>query len=283
VECANFRAIALVQLGRRDEAGGAIGSALSHEPDNPTTHANMGWTLLHQNKTKQALEHFREALRLDPNHEWAKQGIVEALKARNPIYRLMLIYFLWMSRLEPRVQWGVLIGGFILIRALNSASRNNPYIEPFTQPIIYLYIAFVLMAWTARPLFNLLLRLNRFGRYALSDDQVTATNWLGATIAVALVSGTYWLFTDAPAAGALATFGAAMAIPISGAFAAGEGKRSRKILLGYCLALIAVALWSVALFATQPPGSDAPHGVAGLFILGWIIYTWFANIAITAD
>ena len=61
--------------------------------------------VLHQAQPKAALEHFREALRLDPNLQYAQAGIVEALKARNPIYRWMLGYFLWMGRLSDRAKW----------------------------------------------------------------------------------------------------------------------------------------------------------------------------------
>src|SRR5436190_20189123 len=85
VACTNLRAIALVRLGRKAEAGATIDAALARNPENAVTHANQGWTLLHQGQAEKALEHFREALRLDPGNEWARQGIVEALKARNII------------------------------------------------------------------------------------------------------------------------------------------------------------------------------------------------------
>ena len=62
----NLRAMALVQLGRKDEAAATLGSALADDPENALTHANQGWALLHQGDHAKALEHFREALRLDP-------------------------------------------------------------------------------------------------------------------------------------------------------------------------------------------------------------------------
>ena len=110
VGCNNLRAIALVKLGRKSEAGATIDAALARNPDNAVTHANQGWTLLERGEPKKALEHFREALRLDPDNDWARQGIVEALKARNVIYAVMLKYFLWMSRLSGRVQWAIILG-----------------------------------------------------------------------------------------------------------------------------------------------------------------------------
>jgi tetratricopeptide (TPR) repeat protein len=169
--CVNLRAIALVHLGRRDEAATAVKGALDKDPANAVTHANQGWTCLHQNDPKRAMEHFREALRLDASNEWARAGIVEAMKARNPIYRVMLAYFLWMSRLSGRTQSAIVLGGWFGQQALRGAARTNPALEPYVLPIIILYGLFVWMTWLAQPLFNLLLRLSRYGRLALSREQ----------------------------------------------------------------------------------------------------------------
>jgi tetratricopeptide (TPR) repeat protein len=186
VGCTNLRAIALVKLGRKAEAGTTIDAALAKNPDNSVTHANQGWTLLEQGQPKPALEHFREALRLDPTNEWARQGIIEALKAHNLIYAVMLKYFLWMSRLSSQAQWGILLGGYFGNRVLAGLAKSNPDLAPWVLPVRIIYVAFVLMTWIADPLFNLLLRLNRFGRLALSREQVVASNWIGTCLALAL-------------------------------------------------------------------------------------------------
>src|SRR5262249_51238586 len=101
--CTNLRAQALVKLGDRAAAAATMGEALARRPDDAYTHANQGWAMLHAGQPQQALEHFREALRLDPGMEWARAGVVEALQARNFVYRWMLAWFLWMSRLTPQV------------------------------------------------------------------------------------------------------------------------------------------------------------------------------------
>ena len=112
VWCTNLRAQALVKLGDRAGAAAAMGEALARKPDDAYTHANQGWALLHAGQPRQAQEHFREALRLDPGLDWARSGIVESLKARNFVYRWMLAWFLWMSRLSPQGRWGLVMGVF---------------------------------------------------------------------------------------------------------------------------------------------------------------------------
>ena len=106
VTCNNFRAMALVKLGRKADAGVTMGSTLARNPENSMSHANQGWTLLEQGQRKEAMTHFRESLRIDPEQEWAKAGLVEAIKAGNPIYAVFLKYLLWMQKLSPRCPMG---------------------------------------------------------------------------------------------------------------------------------------------------------------------------------
>jgi tetratricopeptide (TPR) repeat protein len=193
VGCNNARAMALTKLGRTAEAGKTLASALEREPENAWSHANLGWASLHDGDSKKALEHFREALRLDPTEDYAKAGLVEALKARNPIYGLMLRYFLFMSRLSGRAQWALIIGAYVIFRVLHALSQSNPKWAPWIMPLLIAYFVFVVMSWLAQPLFNLLLRLNRYGRHALSADQRRGANLVGLLALPALLCLVWWL------------------------------------------------------------------------------------------
>lgn len=182
VGCTNLRAMALTKQGRREQAGATIDAALARDPESAITHANQGWTLLERGEPKRAMEHFREALRLEPDLEWARVGIVEAMKARNIIYRWLLGYFLWMMKLPPRTQFAVIIGGYFGYRILNRVAANNPDLSPWIMPLLIAYIVFALATWLGDSLFNLLLRLDRFGRLALSREQIVASNWIGVCV-----------------------------------------------------------------------------------------------------
>jgi tetratricopeptide (TPR) repeat protein len=186
--CTNLRAQALVKLGDRAAAAATMGEALARRPDDAYTHANQGWTMLHAGQPRQALEHFREALRLEPELEWARAGIVEALKARNFVYRWMLAWFLWMSRLTPQVRWGLVIGAFFGSRFIRQWADGSPQLAPILWPILFAYFAFVLMTWLSPSFFNLLLRIDRFGRYALSPDQLRGSNLLAVCLLVAIAA-----------------------------------------------------------------------------------------------
>lgn len=273
VQCANLRAMALVKLGRRDEAGQTLDAALARDPENPMTHANHGWALLHQGDHERALHHFREALRLNPSLAWAREGIVEALRARNPVYRLLLRYFLWMSRLQIRAQWGLIVGAVILNNIIDYLAFNVPALRPFLTPFNYLYTAFAFLSWTARPLFTLLLRFDRFGRLALSGEEIVASNWTGVCLlgavgglAAALATG-YGVFLT------FAISALAMIVPVSGLFRFPRGKR-RTFLVGYAVLLALLATGGVGLSLL---GYALGPRLSSLFMWGWILYSWVAN------
>ncbi len=285
VGCTNLEAMALVQLGRKDEAGRTIATALAREPENAISHANMGWTLLRKGQHRQAMEHFRESLRLEPNNEWARHGIVEALKARNPIYRWMLAYFFWMSTLSSRAQWGVLIGLYFVNRFVSGLSRTNPELRPVLLPLMILYIAFAFLTWNAAPLFNLLLRLNRFGRLALSRQQIIASNLLGVCLLGAFACLGAWAATRQAEWVEGAIVLALLTMPISATFNCSAGW-PRVVMIVYTSLMAALGLCGAAGQTLIPPdASGALHvlrylsGLAfGAFLLGILACFILGNV-----
>jgi tetratricopeptide (TPR) repeat protein len=276
--CINLRAMALVKLGRKKEAGQTIDAALARNPENSMTHANQGWTYVEKGEYEKGLEHFREALRLDPENDWARQGILEALKARHWIYALMLRYFLWMSKLSRGVQWGIILGLYFLQRILSAVARTNPELKPFITPLLFLYLIFVVLTWIANPLFNLLLRLNRFGRLALSREQTISSNFLGACLALSLaclaasvVTGQGGFFLGAIVAGLLC-------MPVAGIFKCHAGW-PRTVMTVVTVLLLLAGLGAVleAWSGSERPKSLSANPLASLFFWGILISTIGVN------
>jgi tetratricopeptide (TPR) repeat protein len=257
VDCNNLRAIALVKLGRKSEAGATIDAALRRNPDNAVTHANQGWTLLERNQPKEALEHFREALRLDPQNEGARRGIIEALKARNFVYALMLRYFLFMAKFSRRGQWGIIVGAYIGYQLLRALKAADPALGPWVLPFLILYVVFAVMTWIASPLFNLLLRLNRFGRMVLSRDQIIASNWIGMVILLALLSliGCLIYGLNSPWILAALVFGLLL-LPVTGTFRCPPGF-PRNIMYLYTAAAALCGFLAILLFYLSNRNQDS--------------------------
>jgi tetratricopeptide (TPR) repeat protein len=177
--CANFRALALTNLGRIDDANDVVHGSLAFNPDNAYSHANRGWLLLRQSKVEDAVESFRTALRLDPTMDWARQGIIEAMKARHPFYRLILRYSFWSNTLTVRTRWLIFMGLYFASRVARQVLRENPSLWPILGPALVGYIVFVFGSWIADPLSNLFLRLNPVGRLALSRFETRTSTVIG--------------------------------------------------------------------------------------------------------
>lgn len=161
----------LQSLGRLDEAELATRETMRQRADDADSHVSRGWVLLEQGNAKEARGHFRDALRLDPNNDVARAGLVESIKATNFLYRWFLAYAFRMSRLSPGASMGIIVGLFVFIRVLNAVGRENPSVAPYILPLIGLYLLFAVFTWIAAPLSNLLLRLHPDGRLALNVEQ----------------------------------------------------------------------------------------------------------------
>ncbi len=187
VGCNNLRAMALVNLGRKEEAGRSIDATLAKNPEDAVTHANQGWTLLHQGQPNDAMKHFREALRLEPNLEWARLGIIEAMKARFFLYRWLLTLFLWLTRFPPKIQLALMLGLIFGRRLLAGVIEAVPVLEPLALPLTIVYVLFVWMTWTAPSLFNLVLRLDPFGRLVLNASERLESTLVGVCLVLCLL------------------------------------------------------------------------------------------------
>ena len=273
VGAANLRAMALVRLGRKAEAMESVDYALDRAPDDAFSHANQGWNQLHRNHPKKAQEHFREALRLDPELEYAREGMLEALKARNPVYRVMLAYFLWLGRQSTRFQWVFIIGIFFGSRVVRSLTETQPQLGWVLWPVLGLFYVFVYLSWTAQPMFNLLLLFDRFGRHVLSLDQRVAATWFGGVLAVALGCLGWWLITGRD----LGLTGAVVFAVLSICVAATFGRMGRsRLILGGCTVLLAALAFGATYFDCAE--NPVAQSLVSAFVIGFVGFQLLANL-----
>jgi tetratricopeptide (TPR) repeat protein len=267
--CLNLRSHALFSLGKKEEAFSDLHEALEHNPENAYTHANLGWKWLEAGDHRKALEHFRESLKINPNNEWARNGMVQAMKARYWLYRQFLNYAFFMGRQKARTQWAIIIAIFILTQIANK------YFFP-------LYVVLALMAvstWLITPVSNLFLRFNPYGRYALSPEQTQVSNIVGTLLSVALLAaGAYWI-TDINGLLSLCICTGVMLLPAAGLYMA-ESKKNRRIVKWYTLALALFgAIGVVFAFISNDPFNI----FVTVMLIGVFGYQFLANYILTKE
>ncbi|POY37343.1 hypothetical protein C3K47_06140 [Solitalea longa] len=267
--CLNLRSMALVKLNRGEEAAQTIDFALENDPENAFTHANYGWGLLEQGNTEKALEHFRESLKLDPNSNYAKAGMVEAIKSKYLVYKWFLQYQFWLGNKKKASQWGFIIGFFLLTKLLGKLAETNEGAALILMPIVVLISLFAFSTWIISPISNLFLRLNVYGRYALDKNEIKSSNLVGVSILVSLIAFTSSFFFSNPAFIVAGIFGLTMMIPFSSMF---RGKN--KLLLFYTLGLVVAGI--LATIETFYSG-DVLNTFSSIYLFGFIAYQWVAN------
>ena len=138
----------------------------------------MAGTCLKKENIKKHSEHFREALKLDPNFTYAQSGMLEALKANNIFYRLFLQYSFWMGNLTAKYQWGVIIGFYIGFRLIRALAASNENLRPYLTPIIILLALIMFSTWIITPVSNLFLRFNKYGKHLLGKQDKISANFV---------------------------------------------------------------------------------------------------------
>jgi tetratricopeptide (TPR) repeat protein len=188
VTCLNSRALALRRLGREDPAGESLQAAMQHEPEDAYTHCNVGWGYLEARDYEKAVVHFREALRLEPELDSAREGMLAVLRAKNWFYRMMLPVLFWLGKKSAATQWMLSGVGLALYIGLDQlADRSPPAVAVWLRPLQFLFAGCFWATWVAEPLLNLLVRASPEGRRFLSENDVQKANWCAILIVPGLV------------------------------------------------------------------------------------------------
>lgn len=269
VDCLNIRVRALTQLGRKDELKASMEDTLSAAPNNPYTHNNIGWSKLQAGDHEGAKGHFAEALRINPNMEDARVGLLEALKAKNFFYRIFLNWMFWMSKKTSGSQWFIIIGLYFGARYLSQISRDYPFLIPV---VVLLAIAFY-MTWVMTPLFNLFIKMDKTARYALTPEESSGANVVGVGILVGLTAIITYAITGLDMASLVAIFALSIVIPSYMYF---DFKNTTHEMHAKASA---IAFWAVGSLAMTGTLFDLPWAGSlwTLYFLGFVGYQFMVN------
>jgi tetratricopeptide (TPR) repeat protein len=277
ITCLNARAMALNKLKRTGAAVATMENALAQDPDSEFTHTTIGWNLLESGKHNEAAKHFREALRIDPMRENAKNGLKEALKSKVPPYKWLLQYSFWVNNQGKKIRTVLPIVLYIVFRLLISIFKNNNATTGIAWALAGVYLLFVIGSWTMNSIANFFLLFHPDGKYALTN----AEKWSAITVVGTLFTGfviiALAVFTNV-AKGTV--YEESLVIPglicLSLALPFGEinypvdlkNKSGRNI---FSLSLIGLGLLSLLCFIAFPEPAMILMSIYGI---GFIIYNW---------
>lgn len=246
----------LLWQGRKDESEEDIRARLARDPEDAFTHYNAGYAALKRDDYKQAETHFLEALRLDPEFDPAREGLLESFRARNAIYRLHLRQAFAMAQLTERTRIGVAIGAYLVYRVVAAGADK---IAPLAgTAVALLYFLFVTWGYVARGVGSFLVLTDPRARQALRGRETVEAVAVGGGV----IGGLLLVVLGFVFGWALAIFGGfgllACAIPV--ALYLTVTNRLGRVLYGTMAAVIVVA--ALTAFGALLLKSGSPDGSA---------------------
>lgn len=274
---ANILAHTLRMQGKRQLNAEAVERLLAADPEDSFAHVNAGWTALQAKDQPRAEQHFREALRLDPESDMAREGLLESFRARSWFYRAYLSYCFFMQRYTEGKQWMIFLGAFAVYQVSRKYLESlNPV---YSGVLVAVWLGLVLWVWLAPGIGNFLILLDRGARLALKPAErhqgiaVGGVFIAGALATIAgLVSGYYPILLAG--VGMLAT-----TIPASLTF--GNASSRGRLVFGSITVLlyIAAGIMIVLEWMHHPAPMHPLSRALGTFALvATVACTWLGNI-----
>lgn len=158
VQARHIRALALVALGRRSEADAETLDNLRRDADDANNWFIRGtqqWTAGDADAAKASC---LEALRIDPEHEGAQEGLARALAVRHPFFALLYRWTIFMYRLPQRTRYVVIFGMWFLMQVVKNLSKLSPALTPVIAVVTVIYLLFCIYTWVAPWLFTTAIR-----------------------------------------------------------------------------------------------------------------------------
>jgi Tfp pilus assembly protein PilF len=267
---ANQLAQVLRLQNKQAENAAHLAGMLARDPDDAFTHANAGWAALQRGEHRAAEVHFREALRLDPDFDYAREGLLNSFRARSPLYRAYLKYCFAMQRLSSGARWGVILG---LYFGMQIAKRF-----PGGIIVVALYFVFVLWVWVARPVGNFLLLFDSFAKYALRPLEKVEAAVVGGGLLLGVFSIAASIAFHSDAALFIGLGSIAAAFPFSLTFT--NESRLGRWLFGAIAAAAIIGTIAIVLALALP--ALPQKGITDFFTgacIACLASTWLGNIS----
>ncbi len=267
---------ALRMQGKLDQSEAQIRGLLARNPENPWTHSSAGMLALQKGNGRAAERHFLAALRIDPEHSEAREGLLHAFRARSPLYRAYLKYSFTMERLGPARRGFVVIGLLLLMQLANVIFVGR--LAPIGFALVAVYCLFVLWIWVARGVGNLFLLFDRFARHALGAREKREAIVVGGGVIVGLALFAAGLLLKRTSVVFLGLTLVGAVFPMSLVFTT-RSKAGRIVFsfVGAFVYLGGLASFLLSFFAVGRAGDFAANLFGCTMILA-LIATWVGNI-----
>ena len=216
------------------------------------------------------------ALRIDPEHSEAREGLLHAFRARSPFYRAYLKYSFTMERLG-RGRRGLIVIGLLLLMQLANVTFVGR-LAPIGFALVAVYCLFVLWIWVARGFGNLFLLFDRFARRSLGSGEKREAFVVGGGVLVGLTLFAAGLLLKQISLVFLGLTFVSAVFPMSLVFT--NRSKAGRIVFGLVGAFVYLGglVSFLLLFLPADSAGDFATSIFGCSMILALIATWIGNI-----
>jgi len=260
---------AFMEMAQYAQAEESLLHALRVDPNAVGAHGALGWLYFRKNNFNQAMRHFKTALRADPTSDWAREGLVAALRARNPWYAALAEAYYMMGTADTRnplnytLFFQAMVANWLAQMLLLTATKT---IEPIVPHILNFYF--------------------RFDPYAdgiLFPEERKAAEIMGAWyIAAYLITLVLFIFAKMSSFFAPVFFFLYF-MPFSAArWLESTGETEKKLILIYCSVVFALGIGAIALSFGGSSGLASTTKAFAPQEYSWILMMAFLALSLLA-
>ena len=274
----NLLAHTLRMQNRLDASEEESRRRLARNPENAFSFANAGWAALQRGQVREAENHFKESLRIDPEMEYAREGLKQSYRARSAFFRVFLKWSFFMQRFSEKNRIAIMIGlifGFRILKALFAAVHPLLVI-----PLAFVYYLFIFGTWISTGLANFFLLSDSVARLSLDRGEKAEGITVGALFFGGLLVGIGGLAVSYFGVAILGGVMMAAAIPASMVFT--NPSKSGRMVFGGILALVILLGIGMAAAVTGHPGQaledERSAGCLAGIAIAVLASTWLGAI-----
>ncbi|MBO9152014.1 tetratricopeptide repeat protein [Chitinophaga sp. GCM10012297] len=266
----NARHIAYRQLRYREEAETAIMDAFSHDPENELTHANKGWSLLEQKKPREALAHFREALRINPSYGYALAGMKLATNTQYWPYRALRAFTGWLQSSSELNKNLVPLSFLLPLTAVFLLSLKYKGMQPYWMMLVFTILAIFSTHLLYVPVWNFFMLMHAGGKQLLTKKETAAARLAGSCLLTGLLGLAGYLVALNPLMLAIYMVFISLLLPLHINISVQRGKMRK-----YAEAVVSIAL-GISVMAAAVVMRDTVN----LFTLAFFAWTFYLRLSL---
>ncbi len=275
----NLLAHVLRMQNRLNESEEESRRRLERNPENAFSFANAGWAALQRGRVAEAEGHFKESLRLDPQMEYARQGLKQSYRARSAFFRVFLKWSFFMQRFSEKNRFLIILGlifGFKILRILFAAV--NPLL---VIPLAFVYYLFLFGTWISTGLANFFLLSDSSARLSLDRGEKAEGLAVGGLFFGGIITGVAGLLLSSHGTAASGGVMMVAAIPASMVFTNPSipGRAVFGTILSSILACGVVMAVDIAMHPQRPWSDGIAGACLGLVVLLALGCTWLGAVS----